>query len=115
LEPRVGVAGGPNRNKNSREIRLAAGDVLQSTADHWVVPPAGAVVPSVVAGSVVSVSVVDGVVVVLGVVVVVVSPLHPATNIAIQTNINANKLLIARSPENEMVSKTLAPSREARI
>jgi hypothetical protein len=69
-------------------------------------------VPSVVAGSVVSVSVADGVVV-LG--VVVVPPLHPATNIAIQTNINANKLLIARSPENEMVSKTLAPSREARI
>jgi hypothetical protein len=81
------------------------------SADHWVVP-AGA---SVVAGSVVSVSVAAGGVVVLGVVVVVVSPLHPATNIAIQTNINANKLLIARSPENEMVSKTLAPSREARI
>jgi hypothetical protein len=70
-------------------------------------------VPSVVAGSVVSVSV-DGVVVVL-LGVVVVSPLHPATNIAIQTNINANKLLIARSPENELVSKTLAPSGEARI
>jgi hypothetical protein len=61
------------------------------------------VVPSVVAGSVVSVSVAEGVVVVvLG---VVVSPPHPAANIAVQTSINANKLLIARSPENELVSK----------
>jgi hypothetical protein len=70
-------------------------------------------VSSVVAGSVVSVSVVGGVVVVLG--AVVVSPPHPATNIAIQTSINANKLLIAKSPENEMVGKTLASSRDARI
>jgi hypothetical protein len=66
------------------------------------------VVPS--AGVVVSVSG-GGVVVV---VVVLFSP-HPATNIAAQTSINANKLLIAKSPENEMVSKTLAPSNGARI
>jgi hypothetical protein len=63
------------------------------------------VVPS--AGGVVSVSVAGGVVVVeLG--VLVVSP-QPATNIAALTSINANRLLIARSPENEIVSKTLAP------
>jgi hypothetical protein len=61
------------------------------------------VVPS--AGGVVSVS---GGGVVVGVVVLV-SPPHPATNIAALTSINANRLLIARSPENEMVSKTLAP------
>ena len=62
-------------------------------------------VPS--AGGVVSVSVAGGVVVVeLG--VLVVSP-QPATNIAALTSINANRLLIARSPENEIVSKTLAP------
>jgi hypothetical protein len=45
------------------------------------------------------------------VVVVVVVPvsLHPATTNAAQTSINANKLLIAKSPENELVSKTLHP------
>jgi hypothetical protein len=63
------------------------------------------------AGGVVSVSFAGGVVVV---VVVAFSP-HPATNIAAQTSINANRLLIARSPENELESKTLAPTLGARI
>jgi hypothetical protein len=72
-----------------------------------VVPPSVVVVlPAGVspAGSVVVVSVF-----VAGGVLVVVESAHPATTNAAHTSINANKLLIARSPENEMVSKTLAP------
>jgi hypothetical protein len=88
----------------SRDVATLARDTVDSTNTNrgsYLASSSVVVVVVVVSSVAGSVAGVEGVVVV---VVVLLSP-HPATTIAAHTSINANKLLIAISPENRTVRK----------